>query len=156
LNPTSKDDLAKLKGQFAGKIVLYGDTAKMEPHVKPDIERYDEKELTKLSEYEEQPRRRYDREELRKRAELRRAVAKFIDDEKPLAVVDCGRGDLGVFGVQASGDDYRMSKPLSKMPTLIMEPEHFGRIARLLDAKTDVELELDVNAHFIDEDQMQW
>jgi carboxypeptidase Q len=156
LNPTSKDDLPNFKGRFAGKIVLYGDPVKMELHVKPDIERYDEKELAKIAEYSEEPRRRYDREELRKRAELRRAVDKFLEDEKPIAVIDSGRGDLGVFGVQANGDDYRMSRPLLKVPTLIMEPEHFGRIARLLDAKTDVELELDVAARFVDEDQMQW
>ena len=158
LNVTSKDELPKFKGQFAGKIVLFGEPPTMEPHVKGDVERYDDKELAKIAEYEMPGARppRYNREEARKRAELRRAVDKFIEEEKPLAVVDAGRGDLGTFIDQANGDDYRIWHPRLTIPTLIMEPEHFGRLARLLDAKVDVDLELDVVAHFIEEDQMQW
>jgi carboxypeptidase Q len=156
LNPKTKDDLPSFKGRFAGKIVLYGEPAKMEPHVKPDIERFDEKKLAEEFQYEMPggpPR--YNREEARKRAELRRAADKFLEEEKALAVIEAGRGDLGVFNVQGGGE-WRVSKPKPSLPSLAMEPEHFGRIARLLDANTDVELELDVEARFVDEDQMQW
>jgi carboxypeptidase Q len=37
-----------------------------------------------------------------------------------------------------------------------VEPEHFGRLARLLDRGVDVQLELEVATKFIDENQMQW
>ena len=37
-----------------------------------------------------------------------------------------------------------------------MEPEAFGRVARLLDRSVPVEIEMDVQAHFIEEDLMQW
>jgi Zn-dependent M28 family amino/carboxypeptidase len=37
-----------------------------------------------------------------------------------------------------------------------MEPEHFGRVARLLDRSVPVEIEMDVKARFIEEDLMQW
>ena len=37
-----------------------------------------------------------------------------------------------------------------------MEPESFGRVARLLDRDVAVEVEIDVKARFIEEDQMQW
>jgi carboxypeptidase Q len=153
----SKDELEKLKGQFTGKIVLYGEPAKMDPHDKPEVERYDEKSLPEVYQYEfPGGPRRYNREEYVKRAELRREADKFLEGEKPLAVIDAGRGDLGTFNVQGAGESWRKSKPIPAFPNLSMEPEHFGRIARLLERKVDVELELDEATHFIDEDQMQW
>jgi hypothetical protein len=155
LNIKSKEDLPKLKGQFSGKIVLYGDLPKMDAHDKPEVERYDEKSLAEVYQYHYPGARpRYDREEYIRRFELRREADKFLVEEKPLAVIDAGRGDLGTFNVQGGGE-WRKSKPISTIPDLSMEPEHFGRIARLLDRKVDVELELDVATRFIDEEQMQ-
>ena len=156
LNIKSKDELEKLKGKFTGKIVLYGDVREVKPHDKPDLSRYDDKSLADVYQYElpgGPPR--YDRAEFVKRFELRKAAEAFLADEKPLAVIDLGRGDFGTFNVQGGGE-YRKSKPMSTTPWLSMESEHFGRIARLLDRDVPVELELDVKASFIDEDQMQW
>ncbi len=156
LNVKSRDELEKLKGNFAGKIVLYGEVREMKPHEKPDVERYDEKALADIAEYEMPGRPpRYNREEYIRFRELRRAVDAFLAEEKPIAVIDDGRGDLGTFSVQG-GDEYKMSRPIPSFPSLSMESEHFGRISRLLDRGVDVELELDVRTRFIDEDQMQW
>ncbi|HEX4440141.1 MAG TPA: M20/M25/M40 family metallo-hydrolase [Thermoanaerobaculia bacterium] len=158
LDVKSKDELADLKGKFTGKIVLYGDMPAMEDHDKPEIERYDEKKLAEVQKYEAPGgpgRRRFNREEFIKRRELRIEVEKFLANEKPLAVLDDGRGDLGTFYVQGSGSDWKKSKPMPTTPMISMESEHFGRIARLLDRDVPVEVELDVVAHFIDEDQMQ-
>jgi carboxypeptidase Q len=156
LNIQSKDELEKLKGTFAGKIVLYGDVREVKPHEKPDLSRYDDKTLAEVVQYEYPggpPR--YPRAEYIKRFELRKAVDAFLADEKPVAIIDLGRGDFGTFNVQGGGE-FRMSKPKSTFPMLSMEWEHFGRLARLLDRKVDVELELDVQTHFVDEDLMQW
>ena len=156
LNVKSKDELEKLKGKYTGKIVLYGDVREVKPHDKPDLSRYDDKALAEIATYElpgGPPR--YDRAEFMKRAELRRAAEAFLLEEKPLAVIDLGRGDFGTFNVQGGGE-YKKSKPMATTPWLSMESEHFGRIARLLDRDVPVELELDVKATFVDEDQMQW
>jgi carboxypeptidase Q len=156
LNVKSKDELDALKGTFAGKIVLYGDVREVKPHDKPDLTRYDEKSLAAVAEYElpgGSPR--YNREEAIKRYDLRKAVDAFLANEKPVAIIDLGRGDFGTFNVQGGGE-YRVSKPKTAIPMLSMESEHFGRIARLLDRKVPVELELDVKVHFVDEDEMQW
>jgi carboxypeptidase Q len=157
LNVKAKEELESLKGQFAGKVVLYGDFPKMDSHDKPDIERYDEKSLIEVFQYEPPGGpRRYNREEYIKRAELRREAEKFLEGEKPLAIIEAGRGDLGTFNVQASGEPWKKTKPIPVFPDLAMEPEHFGRLARLADRNVDVEVELDVATRFIDEDQMQW
>jgi len=155
LNVKSKDELDALKGTFAGKIVLYGDVREVKPHDKPDLTRYDEKSLAEVAEYQMpggSPR--YNREEAIKRYDLRKAVDAFLANEKPLAIIDLGRGDFGTFNVQGGGE-FRVSKPKTAIPELSMESEHFGRIARLLDRKVPVELELDVKVHFVDENQMQ-
>ncbi|HEY1250416.1 MAG TPA: M20/M25/M40 family metallo-hydrolase [Thermoanaerobaculia bacterium] len=151
-----KSDFDKYKGQVAGKLVLYGDEPKMEDHSKPDIERYDEKSLAEVTQYVPPgtPYRRYNREEYIKRMELRREADKFFETEKPLAILAAGRGDLGTFGVQ--GGDWKVSKPMATTPEVIVEPEHFGRMARLVDRGVDVEVELEVATKFIDENQMQW
>lgn len=155
VNVQSKDELARLKGTLAGKIVFYGEPREMKPHDKPDSERYDEKSLADVTNYEipgGPPR--YPRAEYAQRRELRKAVEKFVIDEKALAFVSPGRGDFGTFGVQ-SGGTWKKGDPVG-IPSLSMEPEHFGRVARLLDRNVEVEIELDVKARFIEEDLMQW
>ncbi len=97
---------------------------------------------------------RYNRAEYMKRRELRKAVNKFLAEEKPLAVVTAGRGDMGTFGVQGEGT-WKKGDPQG-LTSLSMEPEHFGRVARLLDRDVPVEIEMDVKARFIEEDLMQW
>ncbi len=157
LNIKSKDELEKLKGSFAGKIVFYGEIRPSKPNEKPELERFDEKDLQKQAQYEMPggpPR--YNRDEYMKRRELRRAVDEFLKDEKPLALVDDGRGDYGTLAVQGVGDDYKMSRMIPAYPSLSMESEHFGRVARLLDRKVPVEIEMDVKTTFIEQDQMQW
>ena len=156
LNVKSKDELEGLKGTLAGKIVLYGDVREVKPHDKPDLTRYDDKSLAELSQYElpgGPPR--YNREEYVKRYEVRKAVDAFLADEKPLAIIDLGRGDFGTFNVQGGGE-WRVSKPKSAIPELSMEWEHFGRIARLLDRKVPSRSSSTSRPTSSDEDLMQW
>jgi hypothetical protein len=156
VNPKSKEDLDKYKGQLAGKIVLFGDIREIPPHTKPDLTRYDEKSLADVVQYQMPggpPR--YPREEYMRRYEIRVAADKFFTEEKPALVIALGRGDYGTVGVQGGGE-YRFSKPKSTIPALEMAYEHFGRIARLLDRHVDVQLEVEVRTRFTDENQMQW
>ena len=156
VNVKSKDELDKFKGTLAGKIVLFGDVREIKPHDTPDLVRYTDKTLAEVVEYEAPGRApRYNREEYIKRFEVRHAADALFEQEKPAAVIELGRGDFGTFNVQGGGE-WRTSKPKTAFPSLEMESEHFGRIARLLDRKVNVELELDVRVQWIDEDQMQW
>ncbi len=155
LKISSTDELEKYKGTLAGKIVLFGDPREIKLREKPDAERYDAKELAELADYEMPGRPpRYDRAAYGKLRELRRAAEKLLVEEKALAMISAGRGDMGVFNVQGGGT-WKVGDPQG-IPSLSMVPEHFGRLARLLDRNVEVELELDVKTRFIEENQMQW
>ncbi len=155
LNVKSADELEKLKGKFAGTIVFFGEERDIPLGEKPDSIRYDEKTLAAEFQYDMPGGApRYNRAEYIKRRELRKAVTKFLEEEKALAVVAPGRGDMGTFSVQGQGT-WKKGAPQG-LPSLSMEPESFGRVARLLDRDVAVEVEIDVKARFIEEDQMQW
>jgi hypothetical protein len=155
LNVKEAGELEKLKGQFAGRIVFFGEIRDIGLREKPDAQRYDEEALEAEFLYEMPggpPR--YNRAEYAKRRALRKAVNTFLEEEKALAIVSAGRGDMGTFGVQAGGT-WKKGDPHG-LPAVAMEPEHFGRVARLLDRSVPVEVEMDVKARFIEEDLMQW
>ena len=154
---TEKDDLEKQKGKLAGKIVMLGDAREVKPQEKALAERYDEKSLADLSRYDIPSARPYTRggvpftrEELLKRREFQRALNKFLVEEKVAAVIEAGALDGGTFRVQGVNNGYRKNAPATP-PTVVMAIEHWERIARLLDRKEPVQLEVTVKARVTDE-----
>jgi carboxypeptidase Q len=152
-----RDDLEKQKGKLAGKIVLLGETREVKPQEKALSERYDEKTLAELERYEVPGVRPYmragvpfNREEFARRREFQRTLAKFLVDEKVAAVLDAGQLDGGTFRVASSPNAHRKNAPAS-VPTLVMAIEHWERLARILDRKEDVELEINLKTKFTDE-----
>jgi Zn-dependent M28 family amino/carboxypeptidase len=85
-----------------------------------------------------------------KRREFRKELAQFAIDEKIVAILQPGSGDGGVFRVQSSGT-WRDDEPVG-IPNIGLAPEHYARIARLLDDKKEVELEVDLRSRFLDQD----
>ncbi len=144
----TKEDLDKNKGKLAGKFVLLGDPAEMKPHDKPQYQRYDEKSLADLNQYEIPGKPRFTREEAIKRREFSRALLPFLAEEKPLAVIVPGSGDYGNLHVQGAGS-YRNNEQYPA-PSAVLSDEQFGRLVRLIDMKKDPELELDVRTHTYD------
>ncbi len=150
----TKEDLEKNKGKLAGAIVMTGEARELKAQDKPALERYDEEGLAKLADYEIPASRDEARmRDFRNRREFRRLLAQFAMDEKIAAIVDSGASDFGggLFRVQSSGT-WRDDEPVG-VPNVAIAPEHFSRIARLLDKKQDVELEIDVRAQFHDGDR---
>ena len=91
-----------------------------------------------------------------KRQQFTKDLNQFFADEKVLAVIDRYRGTSGggtVF-VQ-SGGSYKPGETTT-VPQLAMAIEHWTRIARLLQQKKDVSLELNVTNTFYDDDPMQY
>jgi carboxypeptidase Q len=146
----TKEDIEKNKGKLAGKFVLLGDPPEMKPHEKLQYQRYDEKGLADLGQYEIPGgvRPRFTREETIKRREFGRAMLPFLAEEKPLAVIVPGTGDFGNFHVQGAGS-FRGNEQYP-VPSVVLSDEQYGRIARLIDMKKDPELELEVRTKTYD------
>jgi carboxypeptidase Q len=152
---TEKEDLEKQRGKLKGLIVLTDDLREVKPQDKPALERYDDRSLEQLWEYPPPPLHTpFSPEEYRRRREFRRALNTFLEEEKPLAVIDPGALDGGTFRVQQGGS-YKKGEPIG-VPALVMAIEHYGRLARLLEQKREVELEIDVKTSFHDDDPMSY
>ena len=152
-----KEDFDKYKGKLAGMIVMTGPDADVKPIAEAPYKRYSDEDLAKTSEYEipgERPPFRMS--EIARRRQFQKDLNQFYSDEKVLAVIDHSRGTAGggtVF-VQ-SGGSYKPGETTST-PQLTMASEHWTRIARLLQQKKDVTLELNVINTFYDDDLMQY
>ncbi|HUM01398.1 MAG TPA: M20/M25/M40 family metallo-hydrolase [Thermoanaerobaculia bacterium] len=150
------EDLEKWKGKLEGKILLLGDPPEARPHDKGDVSRYDDKELAEIWKYEpgggRYRRSPADRERMIRQREFRKKLDEFLRTEKVLAVLEPSRGDYGTIFVQGGGS-WKPNEPVPP-PTVVLGAEAYGRVARILERKGDVELEVDVQARFTDEDPL--
>ncbi len=157
VNIEKKEDFDKYKGKLAGMILIFGPDAEVKPIIEAPYKRYTDDDLAKTAEYQipgERPAFRF--ADFVKRQQFVKELNQFLADEKVLAVIDHSRGTAGggtVF-VQ-SGGSYKTGETAT-IPQLTMASEHWSRIARLLDKKTDVTLELNVTNTFYDDDPMQY
>ena len=150
---TSEDDLAAHKGKLEGKIVLLSDALEIKDEDKPPLTRYSSAQLEELGQYEiptahDAEKERQDRV---KRRGLESALRRFLADEKAVAAIEPSdwAGVLRADGTRA----YEAGEPRG-VPRLVMLPEHYNRLVRLLERNIDVQLELDVQASFHEDDPM--
>ncbi len=157
VNIDDKKDFDKYRGKLAGTIVILGPDAEVKTINEAPFKRYSDEDLAKLSDYEIPGERSPNRmAEFARRRQLVKDMNQFFADEKVLAVIDHSRGTAGggtVF-VQ-SGGSYKTGETTT-VPQLTMASEHWSRIARLLQQKKDVTLELNVANAFYDDDPMQY
>jgi hypothetical protein len=152
-----KKDFDKYRGKLAGMIVIFGPDAEVKPITEAPYKRLSDDDLAKTGEYQipsERPPFRF--ADFLKRQQFMKDLNQFFTDEKVLAVIDHSRGTAGggtVF-VQ-SGGSYKIGETAT-VPQVTMASEHWTRIARLLQQKKDVTLELNVTNTFYDDDKMQY
>jgi hypothetical protein len=152
-----KKDFDKYRGKLAGMIVIAGADAEVKPITEAPYKRMTDDELAKTAEYQipgERPPFRF--ADFLKRQQFVKELNQFYTDEKVMAVVDHSRGTAGggtVF-VQ-SGGSYKTGETVT-IPQVTLASEHWTRIARLLQQKKDVTLELNVINTFYDDDPMQY
>src|SRR5205823_6394102 len=141
-----KEDFDQYKGKLAGMIVLFGDMREVNLRTKPLAERYDEKGLAEEFDYKVQGEKpSFDKDAYKKRLEFTEALQRFLVDEKALAVIEPSRiGDGGTVFVQAARNFPWKASQSHGVPTVVVAIENYGRMARLLDRKVDVELEMNV------------
>ena len=152
-----KKDFEKYRGKLAGMLVIFGADAEVKPIVESPYKRLGDDDLAKIGEYQipgERPPFRL--AEMLRRRQFIKDLNQFFADEKVLAVIDHSRGTAGggtVF-VQ-SGGSYKAGETTT-IPQLTMASEQWSRIARLLDQKKDVAVELNITNDFYDDDPMQY
>ena len=152
-----KKDFDKYRGKLAGMIALFGPDPEVKVPDKAFFERLSDKELADIGQYQiPSEKMQFRFREYLKRRQFMNEVSKFLADEKVVAVVDHGYGNFGggtVF-VQ-SGGPYEAGKTVT-VPAITVALEQWDRVARLLEQKKDVELELNVANTFYDDDPMQY
>jgi carboxypeptidase Q len=157
VNIEDKKDFDKYKGRLAGMIVILGADADVKPPTEAFFKRESDDDLAKIAEYQipsEHPP--FNFATFMKRQQFIKELNQFFADEKVLAVIDRYRFTFGggtVF-VQ-SGGSYKPGETAT-VPQLVIAVEQWTRIARLLQQKKDVTLELNVQNTFYDDDPMQY
>lgn len=152
-----KKDFDKYRGKLAGLIAIFGPDPDVKTVSQPMFERLSDKDLGDIGQYpipSEKPGLRY--AENRKRQAFQKEVNKFLAEEKVLAMVDHGYGSFGGGTVFVQSGGSWKTGETSTVPAITVALEQWDRIARLLEQKKEVELELNVASTFYDDDAMQY
>jgi len=155
----SEADVEKFRGKLAGVVVWAGDTRELKsPEERGLFQRYSEKELDDIEQYAVPGARGargpgggpFDREAYLKRRRISAALEKLYAAEKPLAVVEPSSRDANVL-LLGSGGSRKKGDPQA-VTQLVASAVQWSRVARLLERKLEVEVELDVKATFHESD----
>ncbi len=147
--------LEEHRGKLRGKIVLLGEPRELKPIFEPPANRFTERQLEEMTtENDNRPRPAAYNEAVRRQfMEITRKRMQFFKNEGVVAVLDEGRnGDGGT--VFLGGVNPRDPKDPNyvAIPQLTIAAEHYGRIARTLDKKIPVTLELNIRNTFHEAD----
>ncbi len=147
-------DMEKYRGKLKGVFVLSQPAREVEAHFTPLGKRYTDQELADLAKMPEpgqSPFAQYMRMRgPRPNRQLLRKINEFYVSEGVAAVLDPSRGDGGTLFLGSGGDRAKNAPPV---PTqIVVAVEHYNRICRLLDKKVKVQLEMEVQAEFLDQD----
>jgi hypothetical protein len=157
---SSEADFDAWKGKLKGKIVLATPMREVKASFDPLAKRFDEKSLAELQQIDPTAPRRRDRSRYR----FQRQALTFLSEQGVAAILEPGRGDGGTLFVQQGGpfsdkppdsrSPYASLPWPSKIPTqVVLTVEHYDRIARMLEKKVPVTIELNVQNRFTDEQQ---
>src|SRR5579871_1162361 len=149
---SSDKDFDTWRGKLKGKFVLTMPLRDVPAHFEAPGHRYTAEELEALAQQPETGRGR-GRGNFQAQQEFNRKRAQFFKDEGVLALLDFSRGDGGTVFVQAPQGVSRDPKDPPQPTQLTLAVEHYGRIARTLEKKIPVTLQMDVDNRFYDDDQ---
>jgi len=151
-----KKDFDQYRGKLAGMIALFGPDPEVKTVSQPLFERLSDKDLADIGQYpipSEKPGFRF--AQYKKRIIFEKELHKFLGEEKILALVDHGYGSYGGGTVFVGGGAWKTGETIT-FPAVTIALEQWDRMARLLEQKKDVELELNVASTFYDNDNMQY
>jgi carboxypeptidase Q len=151
-------DMEKFKGKLKGKIVMMSEVRELTFPTEVPGRRYTDAELLSEAQAPEPGQRSFaaarapgnapgappmSREQ---RMKLQEKIRQFLHDEGALMVVQASRGDGGTIFAQ-SGGPYEMDKTAA-LPGVVLMPEQYNRIARLIEHNIPVKLEFNIQNEF--------
>ncbi|MBV9770219.1 MAG: M20/M25/M40 family metallo-hydrolase, partial [Bryobacterales bacterium] len=147
-------DLEKFKGKLRGKIVLTMKARDLALPTEPAGRRFTDADLSptvdpaRLANLFRPPGPQPSPEQ-QKRTAFNNRVNQYLKDEGAVVVLHSGNnGDAGTVFGQAGGS--RDPKDPVPPPMVVVTPEHYNRVVRLLDHGIPVKLEFDIQAQFFD------
>src|SRR5579872_678994 len=147
----SEADLEKYKGKIKGKIILVGAPHELKMSVDPLGHRYTEPELSQMLIAPDPGAGGRGGRGPGGRG-FQTTLQKFYADEQPAVIVRSGtaQADGGTVAGASGGGSHDAKDPV--VPAMVMlAPEHYNRIVRLIDHKVPVKLEFEVQAKFQDD-----
>lgn len=151
----SVEEVEAFDEDLSGKIVLLGGPEDVETPFDPIATRHDEESLRELF-MAPIPGARSDFAdriaEFRRRRAVQRATTDILREHGVAVVLERGsrRGDYGVFLVGSGGSRDIDAEPA--LPSVVVAPEHYNRVARLLQRGEKVEMSVEVKTTFHDDD----
>ena len=146
------EDIEKYRGKLAGKIVLNGDAREIKPHEQSQFYALQREAARATSRTTSCPASRASRARRSSSAtRFRKALTKFLAEEKPLVMIDSDSADFGNFHVQGAGT--QRDGESYPVPSIVMSTEHYNRLARLVDRRRTSTLEVNVKTKYYDDDQ---
>ena len=174
LNAKTETELEKYRGKLKGAMVLLDQPREVKAHFQPEGRRLTDEELLKLANAEPPVAgggggRRFELSpEQRAAAALAAKKWQMIYDEGAAVVLEPGRGDGGTIFVSSvtlpSAADTpfdRRPRPWAQdapaaVPQVVVAAEHYNRIIRTLTKGVPVQLEVNLNTRFYDQDLMSY
>ncbi|MBL8123695.1 MAG: M20/M25/M40 family metallo-hydrolase [Blastocatellia bacterium] len=183
LDAKTNDDLAKYKGQLAGKIVLVSGERPLKPIDKPLMKRFGDEDLSKMAtepapgpnDGNGPPPSAF--KQITDYFNQQAQKMKFLQDEGAAVMIDnSGGGSGGTLFVQGASVGIEMGElksiedlfaspafqPQNKkyeanmMPQVTMASEDYNRLVRMIKNGAKPKMTIEVNAQYHDEDPMQY
>jgi hypothetical protein len=163
---TTEADFAKYKGMLKGKMVLLGPGRELQMSMQPLGLRRTDADLATIAQAPDAAQGGRGQRPpgadaiggpgrqggpFGGGAQFQRALNKFLSDEGVAVAIRVGGGRSEGGTVFAQGGGSRDPKDPVPPPMVTLTPEHYNRIARLLDHKIPVTLEFNVDARFVDD-----
>jgi hypothetical protein len=163
---TTEADFAKYKGMLKGKMVLLGPGRELQMSMQPLGLRRTDADLATIAQAPDAAQGGRGQRPpgadaiggpgrqggpFGGGAQFQRALNKFLSDEGVAVAIRVGGGRSEGGTVFAQGGGSRDPKDPVPPPMVTLTPEHYNRIARLLDHKIPVKLEFNVDARFVDD-----
>ena len=156
----SAADLERYRGKLRNAFVMLMPLRPLSPRFRPDAERYTPAELDSLAALGPPPppgAGRGGRGGGRGGAaggppSFTQVRAQFLADEGAAAIIQPGSGNSSMGTVFTGGAGSRDPRNPTRTLTLILAPEHYNRIARIVEKGTPVRIEANVKNTFHDDD----